>query len=95
MRDDKERTIITVMKEGEMEYERIIPNNDKAFKISHRSIHNKNQIILFVTPGASSLFKMFIYKKGVGILHSVEYNNMEETWSVFNGLSLRNKLYND
>lgn len=93
--EDTERTILTVLKEGGVKYKRIIEGEDTAFELEHRSLHNKNKIILFVTIGAEHNFRMFIYKNKVGMLDKIEYDCLENTWSVFNSLSLINKSYHD
>jgi len=92
--NDTERTIISVLNEGLIEFERIIPKNDSAFKLKHKSAHNKNAIVLFcLSPG----YRMFIYNEKAGkVLDKIDYDSMENTWSVFNSLSLENKTkHND
>lgn len=87
--DQEEITLVSILNEGLVPFERIIPKNDNAFILEHRVLNeiNKRQIILFRTPGGESLFKMFIYCKiNKKILKAIHYNNMNNTWSYFNTL---------
>jgi len=85
--EDTERTIIAVLNEGLIEFERLIPKTDKAFRLKHRAF-NKNKIILFNISACE--YRMFIYTHDEQVVETVEYDCMENTWSVFNSLSLMN-----
>lgn len=82
---DTERTLLTVLNEGLITFERVLPKNDRAFTLEHRYFISDLQICLFHTMD-EVLFKMFIYQKGVGIIKEIPFSNMENTWSVYNTL---------
>lgn len=87
--DQEEITLVSILNDGLVPFKRIIPKNDDAFILEHRVLNeiNKRQIILFRTPGGESLYKIFIYDKiNKTILKSIEYNNINNTWSYFNTL---------
>lgn len=87
--DDKERTLVAVLNEGEIPFHRIIPNNDSAFKLEHRILQTRHQIVLFFTPSSEYTYKMFIYCKEDGVVDEIEYMNIENTWSIYNTLCQR------
>lgn len=85
--DSREVTLVSILNDGEVPFKRIIPNNDNAFVLEHRVLHEKKQIVLFRTPRSEKLFKMFIYDNDTkSIVKSIEYNEMNNTWSYFNTL---------
>lgn len=84
--DETERTILTVLNEGLIPFKRIIEKNDSAFTLEHRYFPSKVQICLFVVTSQPAPYKMFIYKKGLGIIKEIPFNNKENTWSVYNTL---------
>lgn len=87
--DTEEITLVSILNEGLVPFKRIIPKNDDAFILEHRVLNeiNKTQIVLFNTPGSESQYKIFIYDKiNKTILKSIEYNNINNTWSYYNKL---------
>ena len=85
--ENTERTILTVLNEGGIEFSRIL-TGDKAFVLKHRNTGDNTKIILFVI--ASNHYRMFRYLKNKMVKDSIDYNCIENTWSVFNSLSLIN-----
>jgi len=85
--DSKEITLVSILNYGLIEFDRIIENNDNAFILKHHILLEKTQIVLFVTPGSDSLYKMFLYEKGSRkILKTIKYNKINNTWSYYNSL---------
>lgn len=91
--DEKERTLVAVLNEGLIPFKRIIPDNDNAFVLEHRVLETRKQIVLFFTPTGEAPYKMFIHCKEQGCLEEILYDNMENTWSIYN--SLCKTLYNE
>lgn len=85
--DSKEITLVSILNDGSIEFDRIIENDDNAFILKHHILLEKTQIVLFVTPGSDSIYKMFLYdKESRRILKTIKYNKINNTWSYYNSL---------
>ena len=78
-----EITLVAVLNQGLIDFDRILENNDQAFILNHRCLVSKEKIILF---DHGSDYEMFIFTEQNECIEKYLFKNRTNVWSVFNSL---------
>ena len=78
-----EITLVSVLNQGLIDFDRILENNDKAFILKHHCFISKEKIILF---DKGNIYEMFIFTEKNECIEKYKFEHKTNTWSVYNSL---------
>ena len=81
--EEKELTLVAVLNQGLIEFDRILKGNDGAFILKHHCFISKEKIILF---DKGNIYEMFIFTEKNECIEKYKFEHKTNTWSVYNSL---------
>jgi len=80
---ENEITLVAILNQGLINFDRILENNDKAFILNHRCLVSKEKIILF---DHGHNYEMFIFTEQNECIEKYLFKNRTNVWSIYNSL---------
>jgi len=81
--EESEITLVAILNQGLIEFDRILENNDQAFILNHKCFISKEKIVLF---DHGDNYEMFIFTEQNECIEKYLFKHKTNVWSVFNSL---------
>jgi len=78
-----EITLVAILNQGLIDFDRILENNDQAFVLKHKCLVSKEKIVLF---DHGRDYEMFIFTEQNECIEKYLFKNKTNTWSIYNSL---------
>ena len=81
--EEEEVTLVAVLNQGLIEFDRILKGSDGAFILKHYCFISKEKIVLF---DKSGIYEMFIFTEENECIEKYQFEHKTNTWSIYNSL---------